>query len=78
MPSASTSFQRNAFGNENAGTIFFTLRTTKLTIRLLGKGSMSPIAHTTTVLVGTLSITCCKVVAKFSRMKIASAPESFN
>ena len=77
-PSASTSFQRSELASVYSGTIFLTLRTTKLTSRPLAKPSMSPIAQTTTVLVGTLSTTCCSVVAKFSRMKIASAPESLS
>ena len=39
---------------------------------------MSPIAASTTFLVGTASITCCSVAAKFSTMTIALAPESFS
>ena len=39
---------------------------------------MSPMAATTTVLVGTWSITCASVAAKFSRMTMALAPESLS
>ena len=77
-PSAIISLQRTAFGSEYSGTIFLTLRTTKLTSSPLRKPSMSPMAHTTATLVGTLSATCWNTCAKFSRMKIASAPESLS
>ena len=61
-----------------AGTNFLTRRTTWLTSMPLTNPSMSPIEASTTVLVGTCSITCCSVAAKFSRITIALAPESFN
>jgi acyl-CoA synthetase (AMP-forming)/AMP-acid ligase II len=63
---------------KDSGTIFLTLRTTKLTSSPLRKPSESPMAQTTATLVGTLSATSWNTLAKFSRMKIASAPESFS
>ncbi len=77
-PSSSAAQNRTCPGSENGGTIFFTLRSAKLTIAPFGKPSMSPIEATTTCFTSVLAITCCSVPAKFSRMTIASAPESFS
>ncbi len=76
-PSASTSFQRSAPGRSNAGTIFFTLRTTKFTISPLTP-SMSPSETTMVCFTGVRARTSSRVWAKFSRMTIASAPESLS
>ena len=65
-------------GSENAGTSFFTLRTTRLTIVPFTKPSMSPMVATTTCLTLVLATTCCKVVAKFSSTMMASEPESIS
>ena len=65
-------------GSDHAGTIFFTRRTTRLTIVPFRPPSMSPIAATTTCLTAVLAITACKVLAKFSRMTMACAPESLS
>ena len=66
------------FGSDQAGTIFFTRFTTKLTIAPFGTPSMSPSWVVTMVLPFGWAITCSSVFAKFSRMTIASAPESFS
>jgi len=80
MPAAarSTWLKRSALSNWYAGTIFFTLRTTKLTSAPLAAPSRSPIAATTTCFTGVLAITCSSVCAKFSRITIALAPESLS
>ena len=39
---------------------------------------MSPMAASTTVLVGTAGITCARTLAKFSMTMIALAPESLS
>ena len=75
-PSASASAKRTAPGSSNGGTIFFTRRTAKSTMRPRTGPSSSPIDASTTVRTGVCAITCCSVAAKFSRMTIASAPES--
>ena len=71
------SLKRIAPGSSNAGTIFFTLRTTKFTIMPFTP-SMSPSDATITCFTGVLGSTSSSVVAKFSRITITSAPESFN
>ena len=76
-PSAITSLNRSAPGSSYAGTIFFTWRTTKLTIAPL-KPSMSPSVATTMCFSLVRAATCCSVTAKFSRMTITSAPESLS
>ena len=53
-PAAIASLNLMAPGSENAGTIFFTLRTTMLTIAPLGKPSRSPMLASTTCLTGVL------------------------
>ena len=61
-----------------AGTIFLILRTANV-IHLPNTGpSKSPIVASTTRLIGVLSMICVKVVAKFSRMMMVSAPESLS
>ena len=75
-PSATASLNRTAPGNEYAGTIFLIRRTAKLVMAPFGNPSRSPIDAITTCLTAVLAITCCSVVAKFSRTTIASAPES--
>ena len=76
-PAASASLNETAPGIDQAGTIFFTLRTTRLTITPL-KPSRSPMLPTITCLTAVFAITCCTVVAKFSSTTIASAPESLS
>ena len=75
-PSASTVLKRVARGSSNAGTIFLTWRTTKFTRLPLAKPSMSPMEATTTCSTAVRASTCCSVLAKFSRMMMALAPES--
>ena len=77
-PCDSASLKRTALGSEKAGTIFFTLRTTKLTITPFSPPSISPMLATTMCLTLVRGSTCSRVVAKFSRMRMASAPESFS
>ena len=77
-PASSASLKRTWPGSEYAGIIFLTLRSAKLTIAPFGKPSRSPIEATTTCLTDVFAITCCSVAAKFSRITIASAPESFS
>src|SRR5712664_3389831 len=76
-PAASASLKVAAPGIEYAGTIFLTRRTTRLTITPL-KPSRSPMLPTMTCFTAVFAITCCTVVAKFSRTMIASAPESLS
>mgnify|MGYP006202731727 CR=1 FL=1 len=65
-------------GSEKAGTIFFTLRTTRFTIRPFTP-SISPSEVTTTCLsAGRCPRTCCSTWPKFSRITSASAPESLS
>ena len=64
-------------GSDQAGTIFLTRRTTKLTSRPLSP-IRSPMAATTMWRTLVRATTACSVVAKFSRMTIASAPESLS
>jgi hypothetical protein len=61
-----------------AGTIFLTCLTTRLTIMRLGKSSMSPNCVTITCLTGVLATTFSSTLAKFSTMTMASAPESLS
>jgi len=80
-PRASASLKRTVFtpaGRLKAGTIFFTRRTTWLTRAPFTRPSMSPMLASTTVFVGTWSITWARVAAKFSRMMMALAPESLS
>ncbi|MNN29810.1 hypothetical protein D3C81_1434270 [compost metagenome] len=77
-PSASTSLKRTQCGSSHAGTIFLTLRTTKLTTAPFTVPSMSPMLATTTCFTGVAGSTAWSVAAKFSRMTMASAPLSFN
>ena len=76
-PAASASLKLTEPGNEKAGTIFFTRRTTRLTMTPL-KPSSSPRLETITCLTVVFAITCCTVWAKFSSTMIASAPESLS
>ncbi len=62
----------------HAGTIFLTRLITMLMSRRFGAGSMSPSWLVMMCLTGVLVRTCCSVLAKFSRMTMAFAPESFN
>ncbi|MCY1222587.1 hypothetical protein D9M68_842410 [compost metagenome] len=78
LPSASTLLKRTQLGSSHAGTIFLTLRTTKLTIAPFSPPSMSPMLATTTCLTGVRASTACSVAAKFSRMTMASAPLSLS
>ena len=75
-PWASASLKVTMFGSENSGTIFLTLRTTKLTSMPFTPPSISPMLATTTWRTGVLPITFCTVWAKFSSTMIASLPES--
>ncbi len=61
-----------------AGTIFLTFLITKLTSRRLWPGSRSPTWVVITCSTGVLFTTCCRTLAKFSRMTMARAPESFS
>ena len=61
-----------------AGTIFFTVLMTRLTIQRFGIGSRSPTWVVITCSTGVFPSTCCSVWAKFSRMTMAFAPESFS
>ncbi len=60
------------------GTIFLTRLMTKLTIQRFGIGSRSPTWVVITCWTGVFSSTGCRVLAKFSRMTMARAPESFS
>ncbi len=75
-PAAMTSLNLTAPGREYAGTIFFTLRTTRLTIGPFGKPSRSPMLATTMCSTAVLARTCSSVLAKFSSTMMALAPES--
>ena len=77
-PAATAALNLTWPGSDQAGTIFFTRRTTKFTIGPLGKPSRSPIAATTTVRKGWLAMAFCSVVAKFSSTMAATAPESLS
>ena len=77
-PCASASLKRTMCGIENAGTIFLTLRTTKLTSMPFAPPSNSPMLATTTWRTGVLPSTCSTVCAKFSSTMIASLPESLS
>ena len=77
-PAAIASLNLVAPGSEKAGTIFFTLRTTMLTIVPFGKPSRSPMLASTICCTGVLDSTCSKVLAKFSMMMMALAPESLS
>jgi hypothetical protein len=77
-PSESALAHGTAPGRLKSGTIFFTRFTTKLVIAPFGKPSMSPMRVVTTVLTGVLSSTASSVLAKFSRITIATAPESLS
>ena len=72
----SASLNLTTFGSEYAGTIFFTLRTTKLTSAPFAPPSISPMLATTMCLTGVLGRTCSSTCAKFSSTMIASLPES--
>ena len=77
-PASSVSVNLACPGSEYSGTSFFSRRTAKLTIALFGNPSISPSDATTTCLTAVRAITCCSVAAKFSRITIASAPESLS
>ena len=62
----------------NGGTSFLTRRTTWLISAPLSRPIMSPIAASSTFLVGTCSITWARVPAKFSITMMALAPESLS
>ncbi len=76
-PALTASLKLTWPGSDHAGTIFFTRRTTRLTSRPF-RPSRSPIEPTTTCLTEVLATTFSSVEAKFSRMTIASAPESLS
>ena len=78
LPSASACLKRMAFGKEYAGTIFLTLRTTKLTSMPFKPPSISPMLATTMCLTAVLLNTCSSVWAKFSSTMMASLPESLS
>ncbi|EWS57733.1 hypothetical protein Y694_04311 [Methylibium sp. T29-B] len=83
VPSAMAMLKRvtlrpSVSGSVKAGTIFLTLRTTKLTSWPFQKPSRSPIETSTTCLTTVRSITSSSVAAKFSRTTITSAPESLS
>jgi hypothetical protein len=69
--------KRIAPGISQRGTIFFTRRTTKFTIAPFAP-SRSPSDAITTCFTGVLAITCSSTCAKFSRITIASEPESLS
>ncbi len=77
-PSFMTALNVTWPGSDQAGTIFFTRRTTRLTIVPFTVPSMSPIEATMMCLTLVFATQDCSVAAKFSRMTIASAPESFS
>ena len=77
-PRASAARSGTAPSIRQAGTIFFTLLMTRFTSQRFGTGRRSPTSVVTTCSTGVLSITDCSVCAKFSRMTIALAPESFS
>ena len=77
-PRASAERKVMAPSMRQSGTIFFTFLMTKLTIQRLGTGSRSPSCVVITCSTGVFLITCCRVLAKFSTMTMALAPESFN
>ena len=74
-PADSASLNEMAPGSEYAGTIFLILRTIKLTTTPL-RPSRSPIVPTIMCLILVRGSTFSRVVAKFSKMTMASAPES--
>ena len=76
LPSAST--KPTAPGSEYSGTCFFTWRSTKFASRPFGNPSRSPMPVTITVSTPVSPITCCSVCAKFSKITMAFAPESFS
>ena len=76
-PSASAVESLIEPGRRNAGTIFFTCRSTKSTISPLIPRS-SPTLVTTICRTLVFVTTSCTVCAKFSTTTITSAPESFN
>ncbi len=63
---ASTSVKRTEPGMDQAGTIFFTWRSMKLTIGPLGKPSMSPTPVTMTFFTWVRPTTSCSVEQAFS------------
>jgi hypothetical protein len=77
-PAATAWLNLTAPGSENAGTNFFTLRTTRLTIGPLGKPRSSPMVASTTSFTDVLASTGWSVCAKFSRMMMTLAPESLS
>ena len=77
-PCASAWLKRTACGRLKAGTIFLTLRTTKLTSAPLRVPSWSPMALSTTCLRAVLPMHFSSVWAKFSMMTMALAPESLS
>jgi hypothetical protein len=77
-PSATAALKRMASASVYAGTIFLTLRTTKLTTVPLSMPNRSPMLATTTCFTCVVAITCSSVAAKFSRITMASAPESIS
>ncbi len=76
-PAESASLNDTAPGSDQAGTIFLTRRTTRLTITPL-MPSRSPMLATMTCFTAVLAITCSTVWAKFSSTMTASAPESLS
>ncbi len=76
-PSASAVDRRIEPGKLQAGTIFFTWRSTKSTMSPLNPSS-SPMLVTTTVRTLVFATTSSTVCAKFSTTTITSAPESLS
>lgn len=75
-PISSASLKPTAFGSEYSGTIFFTLRTTKLTSVRLKNGKRSPTAVVMMCSHFVPGRAFWSVLAKFSMMMIAFASES--
>ena len=73
---SSASLKPTAFGSEYSGTIFFTLRTTKLTSVRLKNGKRSPTAVVMMCSHFVPGRAFWSVLAKFSMMMIAFASES--
>ena len=77
-PRASASGNVRAPSSRQAGTIFFTVLTTKLTIQRFGIGNRSPTCVVIRCCSAVFFHTCCSVAAKFSTTTMALAPESCN
>ncbi len=78
VPRASAARNLIAPSIRHAGTIFFTRLMTKLTIQRFLTGSRSPTWVVITCSTDVFASTCCRVLAKFSTMTMALAPESLS